>query len=159
MKALYLIIPVLLLFSCNDKKKNSFDPKKTESEVRTFLTDYFEDIKQHGLTAEFNYLDTSSSFFWIPPGYDKALNYTEVEEAIRTNAKAMKGVNNQWEILKVFPLTNEIAAYNGIVVSGYTDTAGKTGTTRLIEAGTVVLRQNGWKLLSGHTAVLKGEKF
>ena len=154
MKWLAAIFLSITLLSCTGKKENSLDPKKTESEVKTFLTDYFEDVKQNGLTAEFNYLDTSSSFFWVPPGYNKALNYQEVAEAISANAKTMKSVSNRWETLEIFPVTAEVATYYGIVVSEYTDTAGKTGATRLIEAGTVVLRANGWKLLSGHTTVL-----
>lgn len=143
MKVLGLLITVMLLFSCKGKRENSFNPKETESKVTVFLTDYFDDIEKNGLTAEFNYLDTSSSFFWIPPGYDKALNYREVEAAIKSNARAMQSVSNRWEILKVFPLTNEIATYHGVA-----------GTARLMEAGTVIHRANGWKLLSGHTAVL-----
>ena len=119
------------------------------------FNNYHGDIKKEGLTAEFKYLDQSSDFFWVPPGYNSALDYDSVYIILVNNAKMFSEVIFEWNTLQIFPLTEEIANYSGIVEGSMTDTSGIVNAVLIIESGTVVKRSDGWKLLSGQSAVLE----
>ncbi|MDW7690645.1 hypothetical protein R9C00_22195 [Flammeovirgaceae bacterium SG7u.111] len=56
-------------------------------------------------------------------------------------------------MLEVFPLTNEIANYSGTVRGRMVDKSGVETNVTIIESGTVIKREDGWKLLSGQSAV------
>lgn len=155
MKHLGCIAVILTLFSCNGvKKPKNLDKESIRAEVLVMLNNYHEDIAREGLTAEFKYLDQSSDFFWIPPGYNTALSYDSVKNILEMNAKAFQSTEFSWHTLQVFPLTNEIANYSGIVGGLMLDTAGVESTISIIESGTIIKRQDGWKLLSGQSAIL-----
>ena len=125
------------------------------SDVKEMFNNYHSDIKNEGLTAEFKYLDQSSDFFWVPPGYNSALDYDSVYSILVNNAKMFSEVIFEWDTLQIFPLTEEIANYSGIVEGSMTDTLGIVNSVLIIESGTVVKRSDGWKLLSGQSAVLE----
>ena len=119
---------------------------------------YHAEIKVGGLTTEFAYLDSSADFFWVPPGYNAALSYDSVRTILESNAKLFEAVEFSWDTLQVFPLSNDIATYAGIVNGVMTDTSGTIQRMRLIESGTLIKRKNRWKLLSGQSAVLSPAK-
>lgn len=121
------------------------------------FNNYHNDIKKDGLTAEFKYLDHSSDFFWVPPGYSSALTYDSVNSILMTNAKLYSEILFEWDTLQIFPLTKEIANYSGIVKGTMTDTSGIETSVLIIESGTVIKRPDGWKLLSGQSAILEPE--
>jgi len=118
---------------------------------------FFRDIKENGLTAEFDYLDESPEFFWVPPGYTSALSYDSVRVILEGNADAYSSINYEWESVQIFPLTNDLANYTGIVEVTMVDTSGMKIESTLIESGVVIKRIDGWKYLSGQTAVLPAE--
>jgi len=83
-------ITVCLLILCNCQpieNKVEFDKEAVENNVNTMFNDFFNDIKTEGLIAEFKYLDLSEDFFWVPPGYNSALDYDSVRVIIESNAK------------------------------------------------------------------------
>lgn len=152
------IITLLLLNSCvQTEKLNASEKELIVAEVREMFNNYHSDIRKSGLTAEFKYLDKSSDFFWVPPGYNSALTYDSVHTILVNNAKLFREILFEWDTLKIFPLTNEIANYSGIVKGSMTDTSGIVTSVLIIESGTVVRRSDGWKLLSGQSAVLEPE--
>ncbi len=57
----------------------------------------------------------------------------------------------------MFPLSEKIANYSGIVKGSMIDTSGIKASVLIIESGTVIKRLDGWKLLSGQSAVLNPE--
>ena len=118
------------------------------------LDNYHDDIKKGGLTAEFKYLDDSEDFFWVPPGYESALTYDSVKTILETNASNFRNVEFHWDVLQIFPLTNEIVNYAGIVGGQLTDTSNNSIIVSIIESGTLIKRHDGWKLLSGQSANL-----
>ena len=149
----YLII--LTLISCYGiKETDSLDKESIIEDVTLMLDNYHEDIAKEGLTAEFRYLDESSDFFWVPPGYQTALSYDSVKSILEMNAKAFRSIEFSWDTLQVFPLSNRIANYSGIVSGLMTDTSGVESTISIIESGTIIKREDGWKLLSGQSAIL-----
>ena len=152
----YLCIIILLTTLCTQTETFSESSKEqVASEVIEMFNKYHSDIKADGLTAEFNYLDSSADFFWVPPGYASALSYDSVRTILRSNAVLFQSVEFSWEALQVFPLSDQIATYAGIVKGVLTDTAGVMTEIRIIESGTVIKRINGWKLLSGQSAALE----
>ncbi len=122
------------------------------------LSNYHEDIGKDGLTAEFKYLDKSADFFWVPPGYTTALNYDSVRTILEQNAPSLQTVKFHWKQLQVFPLSDEIASFTGIVDGQMIDTSGVESKVAIIESGTVIKRRDGWKLLCGQSAALNPNK-
>lgn len=157
-------IPALLLIliaciSCNRSTSLSDDEKTLiVEEVHQTLTDYCSDVKKNGLTAEFNYLDSSADFSWMPPGYSDSISYDSVAAILKRVAPKYSAVDNTFEILEITPQTDELATYSGRLRSVMTDTSGKVSTFVLIEKGTVIKRESGWKLMKGKTTVLPGEQ-
>jgi len=119
------------------------------------LREYCADIKANGLPAEFKYLDESMEFFWVPPGYSSWLSYDSVAAILKQRAPANRSVDNQWETLRIDPLTHEYATYTGKLRGTMIDTAGSIVKYTLLETGVVVKRKEGWKLLRGHSSVLQ----
>ena len=152
------VIFLLLLISCvQTEKLNASEKELVVADVREMFNNYHSDIGKNGLTAEFKYLDRSPDFYWVPPGYNSALTYDSVHTILVNNAKLFREILFEWDTLQVFPLTNEIANYSGIVKGSMTDTAGIVTSVLIIESGTVIRRPDGWKLLSGQSAVLELE--
>ena len=155
-----LILVAVLLFSLGctsstvkngEETEDTFDREAISEDIRTTLYSYLADIGQEGLTAEFNYLDDSPDFFWVPPGYTSALSYDSVKTILLENDGKFDEIRFQWETLTVYPLSSQIANYTGIVDSYMVDTAGTVYDTRMIESGTMILREDGWKILSGQS--------
>jgi len=147
----------LLLCTCScssPKDSNEFNREIVIQEVQQMLDNYHDDIKKGGLTAEFKYLDDSEDFFWVPPGYESALTYDSVKTILETNASNFRNVEFHWDVLQIFPLTNEIVNYAGIVGGQLTDTSNNSIIVSIIESGTLIKRHDGWKLLSGQSANL-----
>lgn len=127
------------------------------NDVTEMFVNYHNDIRKDGLTAEFKYLDQSTDFFWVPPGYKSALSYDSVRQILEINAKSFRAIEFEWDRLQVFPLSDKIANYSGIVKGSMIDTSGIKASVLIIESGTVIKRPDGWKLLSGQSAVLNPE--
>lgn len=121
-------------------------------DVRAMLDNYYRDIRASGLTAEFKYLDSTSEFYWVPPGFKTSISFDRVAAILRTSAPAFSKVDNHFDTLQITPLSPDYATYTGRLISHMTDTAGQTNTYYLMETGVVVRRQNGWKLLHGQTS-------
>jgi len=113
--------------------------------------DYHNDIKSKGLEAEFKYLDDSPDFFWIPPGYESALTYDSVKSILLSNSKIIHSIAFSWDTLQVFPLTSTIANYSGIVNGVMIDSSASKSEFKILESGTLIKRNDGWKLLSGQS--------
>ena len=155
MKQLLCICTILILISCENAHKQIFlDKEQITKEIEQTLFDYHMDINKDGLTAEFLYLDDSSDFFWVPPGHRSALNYDSVRTILNQNAKSLSTVKFQWDTLQIFPLSDKIANYTGIVNGQTIDTAGIESNMLIIESGTLIKRGDGWKLLNGQSAIL-----
>ncbi len=150
-----IIFGSVLAISCQQSNTFSSEDKKAVGDaVRQILHDYYDDIRESGLKAEFNYLDDSEDFFWTPPGYSSAISYDSVAAVINQNAILFPSVDNSWETLQVTPLSKELAAYTGRLHSVATDSSGQVFETKLVETGLLIKRQDGWKLLGGQTTAL-----
>jgi hypothetical protein len=152
------VIIILSLNSCvKNEGLNASEKEQIIADVNDMFNNYHSDIRKEGLTAEFKYLDQSPDFFWVPPGYNSALTYDSVYSILEANAKLFSEVIFEWDTLQIFPLTKGIANYSGIVKGSMMDTSGKVAFVLIIESGTVIRRSDGWKLLSGQSAVLEPE--
>ncbi len=154
-KISFIAVIITAAASCGNVEAplSADDKVNITNEVTATLGKYYEDIRQRGLLAEFDYLDSSDDFFWVPPGYSGHLSYDSVVAVIRQNAPMLRSVNNRFDTLHVMPLTKELAAYTGRLRSVCTDTADRETETNLVETGTMIKRANGWKLLYGQTGV------
>ena len=150
-----LLFIFIAIFSCRQSTTMTKDEKtRIELDVQKTLTDYYDDIRKSGLTAEFNYLDHSPDFFWVPPGYSRCISYDSVVHVLEENAPKFKSIDNSFESLRIVPLSIEIATYTGRLHSTMTDTSGKIMTLQLVETGVLIKRKEGWKLLNGQTTIL-----
>lgn len=144
---------LLTALSCEQPKTITKDEKiEISDNVRQTLTDYFDDIRESGLTAEFKYLDNSTEFFWTPPGYSSSISYDSVVTILNHNAPLYQSIDNQWDTLRITALTKELAVYTGRLRSTMTDTSGQVFKIKLVETGFLIKRHDGWKLLCGQTA-------
>lgn len=149
---------VLTVISCNQSTTlNENEKANIIKDVRASLDNYFSDIKKSGLTAEFKYLDNSSDFFWVPPGYTNAISYDSVAAILKKHAPNSRSIDNSIDSLRIIPLSKELASYYARINSTMIDTTGKAETFTLIESGVWIKRNDGWKLLSGQTAVLNSK--
>ncbi len=157
-KQIFGIVILMTLTSCSQADKlNESEKELIINDVIEMFGNYHNDIRQDGLTAEFKYLDQSSDFFWVPPGYKSALSYDSVRQILEINAKSFQAIEFNWDTLQVFPLSDKIANYSGIVKGSMIDTSGTKSSVIIIESGTVIKRSDGWKLLSGQSAILNPE--
>jgi SnoaL-like domain len=146
---------LLTIVSCRQSTTLTENEKvRIVEDVRHTLDDYYSDIGKAGLTAEFQYLDNTSDFLWVPPGYPGSISYDSVATVLKHNAPKFRSVNNFFDTLRIIPLSEEYATYTGRLNSTMTDTTGKTITFSLVETGVLIKRKDGWKLLNGQTSVL-----
>lgn len=149
------LLAVLTIASCQQPSSLTETEKaRIAGEVRQTLDNYCTAVRRSGLTAEFQYLDNSSEFYWTPPGYTLAISYDSVAAILNQNARNFESVDNSFDTLKISPLTKEYATYTGRLISRMTDTLGQTTTFSLVETGVLIKREDGWKLLSGQTSIL-----
>ena len=157
-KQIFGIVILMTLTSCSQADKlNESEKELIINDVIEMFGNYHNDIRKDGLTAEFKYLDQSSDFFWVPPGYKSALSYDSVRQILEINAKSFQAIEFNWDTLQVFPLSDKIANYSGIVKGSMIDTSGIKSSVIIIESGIVIKRSDGWKLLSGQSAILNPE--
>ena len=121
------------------------------------LHEYHQAMEQRGFLSEFEYLDQSSDFFWVPPGFHSALDYDSVATILKANDKVVENISLKWDSLRVIPLRHDLAQYYGTIHSSMTDTAQVTVGGLLIETGLIIKREDGWKLLNGQSAFIPSE--
>jgi hypothetical protein len=145
---------LLAVFSCKEKPSHLTANEREEivATIRETLNNYYRDVKTSGLTAEFKYLDNSSDFFWVPPGYSTAISIDSVVSVLKQNAPLFKTINNSFDTLSIIPLSAEFATYTARISSVMTDTTSKMSSLSLIETGVLIKRTDGWKLLCGQTS-------
>lgn len=147
-----LFLGLILMESCvQEVPTANLDKEKITREVQQMLNDYFADIKAEGLQAEFKYLDDSPDFFWVPPGFQSAISYDSVKTILQANAGGLDATEFEWKMLKVNPLSENIVSYTGIVGGRIIDTAKQVTPVSMIETGTIVRRNKGWKILCGQS--------
>ena len=150
-----LLLLTISFVACDPvNKETALDKNKIEKEITEMFEQYHADIKRAGLTTEFKDLDDSDDFFWAPPGYSKALDYDSVRSILENNASMFTDIQFQFDTLKIYPLNPVLANYSGIISGYMTDTLGNTTKVLMLESGTLIKRQDGWKLLSGQSSNL-----
>jgi hypothetical protein len=154
-RLLLILLAVYVTISCKQTPSLTENDKKLITDtIEQTLANYFSDIKDSGLNAEFRYLDNSPEFFWVPPGFSAAISYDSVAVILRANAPKYKLIDNRFESLQVKPLSSELATYTGRIQSTIIDSSGKQSLFLLVETGVLIKRQDGWKLLNGQTSGL-----
>lgn len=154
---LFLTYAFLLTVTFTSYAQHPLKVEEKESiiqEVKMMLENYHDDIVKDGIEDELKYLDSSSDFFWVPPGYNSALDYSTIKGILLANSKTINYIEFSWETIKIFPLTNKIATYTGIVKCVEVDTSNKAMNFQILESGTVIKRENGWKFLNGQSRIL-----
>ena len=154
--------PILLLLataSCNAPDTfTEADQQRVAAEVDSMLHAYLDAMREGGLEAEFDYLDSTEAFFWVPPGYNSWISYDSVAAALRATAPTLRSTDYRWQSLRIDPISQDRAIYTGTLTGALTDTSGQVTTLSMIETGTVIRREDGWKLLNGQSAVLSVEE-
>lgn len=154
---LWAFVLLSVAVSCGgpDQGLTQSDKKMISDSIRQTLNNYFADVKKEGLSAELKYLDSSSDFFWVPPGYKSPISYDSVATILKRYTPLYASTDNSWETLMINPLADNLASYSGRIHSVTSDTSGKIANFTLVETGLVIKRQTGWKLLNGQTSVIE----
>jgi len=148
-------ILTIQFFGCSQNANLSDSEKELViAEVRAMLLDYHESMNDGGLLTEFDFLDHSDDFFWIPPGYSIALTYDSVAAVLTKTAPTLREMKYNWETLNIYPLSKTLASFNGRVSGIITDTSGITSKVVLLESGNLIKRPKGWQLLNGQSRIL-----
>jgi hypothetical protein len=152
-----ILVITLLVFAACKQQQGITEAEKAEvvAEVRQTLKNYYDDIRKSGLNAEFKYLDNSSEFFWVPPGYTGPIFYDSVVSTIKRNAAMYKSVDNSFDTLHIVALSRRYATYTGRLHATMIDTNGQKNTYVMVETGILTRRADGWKLLSGQTGIVR----
>ena len=149
-------ILIITIISCRRDAIWSDEAANTViQEVTTTLQQYHQDIEAKGMLGEIPYLDSSAEFSWYAPGYNGPIGYDSVVSVLTQMAPMYTKVDHTWDTLTVLPASRIKAMYSGEVTTIMVDTAGRTGTLRFKETGTIVKRNDGWKLLSGKTEMIE----
>ena len=102
------LIPLLILslaMACSPQSESqNFDKEAVAADINRMFDAYHEALNTEGILAEFDYLDTSEDFFWVPPGYSSALTYDSIKTIITQNDILLDSVHFEWESLKVNPM-------------------------------------------------------
>src|SRR5687767_10926828 len=108
--AIIVLALTLTAFSCRqDEHMTARQKSVVINDAEQMLKNYYRDIAETGLTAEFKYLDHSPDFFWVPPGYTVALSYDSVAAIINEHAPLFKSVKNTFDTLKIVPISSDLA--------------------------------------------------
>src|SRR5688572_16291641 len=114
----FTLFAILTIVSCRQPSPLTENEKaRIIGDVRKTLDNYYNDIRKSGLTAEFQYLDNSSEFYWTPPGYTIPISYDSVATILNQNAQNYISVDNSFDTLKITPLSKEYATYTGRLTS------------------------------------------
>ncbi len=88
----------------------------------------------------------------MPPNYNSPQSYNQVKNVLIENDKAITSIEFKFDTIQVYPLSDSIANYTGIISGKMVDTASTLSTTfKIIESGTLIKRKSGWKLLNGQS--------
>ena len=157
MRSFQLLVFVVVSYSCHQSASplSATQKNNISGEIKQTLAGYYSDIEKKGLLAEFKYLDSSSDFFWVPPGFTSSISFDSVAAILKKNAPLLRSVINSWNTLQIFPISEELATYSGKLHSKIIDTTGKMSETDLMESGVIIKRAGKWKLLCGQTSVIK----
>lgn len=143
---------LLALLACS--RETFTEHERVHTEVEQALDNYHRAIEQRGLWAEVDYLDNSSDFFWVPPGYTSAISYDSVMQVLNSSAPLFKKISYRWDYLNIYPLSNELANYTGKLQSEMVDTTGQVTSLTMLETGTMIKRGSNWKILHGQSRIV-----
>lgn len=144
---------LVLMLGCD----HAVDRAHEENAAAEMLHAYHQAMERDGLMAEFDYLDSSEFFFWVPPGFSERLEFNDIRPIIAQNAQIYTDVLLQWDQLKVQLIQPGLASFSGISSGSWKDTNGVITELAFIESGTLIKRGLDWKILTGQTSVLPQE--
>ena len=124
--------------------------------VQQMAVQFFDDVRTHNADAIIAHMDSSDAFFWVFPPDTTLHSRATLAAGLRTDLDAYPSIEGRWLRMRVEPLTATIAVYTGVFEQVGTTLEGEIFTTRGIESATVILRDDGWKFLSGQTTLRSG---
>ena len=150
-------VPILLLLATSACQTpdtlTEADKQRVTAEVDSMLHAYLDAMREGGLEAEFPYLDSTDAFFWVPPGYESWISFDSVEAVLRATAPTLRSTDYLWQSLRIDPISLDRAIYTGRLSGALTDTSGQVTNVSIVETGTVIRCEDGWKLLNGQSRV------
>lgn len=151
-----LAVLIILHSSCKAPATLAANRKLTIArEVEQALRDNFLAINKEGWVAELKVIDASEDFSWVPPGKFSPVDYDSIRKILIQSGNLFEKVQLEWTELYVKPLSRDLATYNGKYKSEYLWRSGKVSNFTMAEAGVLIRRRSGWKLISGQTFSIK----
>ena len=149
----FLLITLIICVSACQTTQEKPDYSRIKKESEDMLKAFHEAVNASGIIAEFDFLDSSSSFYWTPPGYSYAIEYDSIKTILLETHNTLLSAHFKWDTLDVFPLTETYSNYRGVVSCQMTGADSSEQSFKVLESGTLVKRADGWKFLSGQSRV------
>jgi hypothetical protein len=140
--------------ACNTGTMSKRQSARIATEAEAMLRDYHTQLAQHGLAAEFKFLDSTDQFSWHPAGYNGPINFDSVATTLRQLDDFYTSIQSKWDTLSIIPVSDTMATYTGEFTTKMTDVTGITDTYVMQETGTLIKRPDGWKMLTGKTTMI-----
>jgi len=153
----FALLCLLPLLSCQRSTDLSDSQRAAVIQgVQQLAVQFFDDVRTHNAAAVIAHLDSSEAFFWVFPPDTGAVSRATIAEGLRAELESYPSIEGRWLTMRVEPLTATLASYTGVFEQVSTSVDGNAVRTQGIETAVVILRDNGWKFLSGQTTLRTG---
>jgi hypothetical protein len=155
MKALrlfFMLCSLSALISCrHESELTESQRNRIIDEITEMAIQFFVDSEAKNLEAVLSYLDNTEKFYWVFPPDPTPVSRDDLAALLKTEMETNNSVVSTWEEVRIEPLANDLAYYQGRFRQVVTDSAGSTAEFMGIESAMVVLREDGWKFMTGQT--------
>jgi len=110
------------------------------------------DLNTDGIQSQLKYLDNSDKFQYTFLNSGKIYDYEELKKQLEISSSTDYKVNLSFDEFKITPLSDKLVSYS-LILSGYERIDGQNSDISLVETGTLIRRNDGWKIINAQTTV------
>ena len=119
--------------------------------VKKMAIQFFVDSDAKDIDAVLNRLDNSKKFFWVFPPDPTHISRDDLASALKSEIETDNSVKSTWDNIQIEPLTANLTYYQGSFRQVVTEPSGAVSEFFGIESAVIILREDGWKFLTGQT--------
>jgi hypothetical protein len=144
-RILITLIPLIILFSCQDRSQLSETQcEEIEEGVKGMATQLFTDLDANKLDEAMNHIDSLAVFHYI-----SLFGLQISREEIAAAYKGVISLKYQLKYTDVEPLTTQLAYFQGSFHQSMTDSLEKVQEMRGSMSAIVTLQDKNWRFLKG----------
>jgi hypothetical protein len=154
----YKYFAILIFISCrsNNGALNSTDIELVKDSVKAMTEHISKDLAAKGPIVWLDYFEDGPDFYMASDGMLVFKDYQTASNFINdTLVKLFARINLRWDLLRIDPISNQLAS----VASGFhedlLDSTGKSSTSNGYFSGIAEKTPHGWRLRNAHWSILK----